>query len=104
MTRPSTDCPQWVTVDEGWGRKAVDFATLSEPGNCREYVAMHHRLGVDTGDQLLDVACGSGLVRVSNSSSHTGSSMSSAWTFRSPGTSRTHSCTRARAGRYGPGL
>jgi SAM-dependent methyltransferase len=48
-------------VDEGWGRKAVDFATLSEPGNCREYVAMHHRLGVDAGDRLLDVACGSGL-------------------------------------------
>jgi SAM-dependent methyltransferase len=48
-------------VDEGWGRKAVDFATLSEPGNCREYVAMHHRLSVDAGDRLLDVACGSGL-------------------------------------------
>ena len=26
-------------VDEGWGRKAVEFATLSEPGNFREYVA-----------------------------------------------------------------
>ena len=61
MTRPSTDSPQWVTVDEGWGRKAVDFATLTEPSNCREYVAMHHRLGVDAGDRLLDVACGSGL-------------------------------------------
>jgi SAM-dependent methyltransferase len=48
-------------VDEGWGRKAVDFSTLSEPGNCREYVAVHHRLGVDAGDRLLDVACGSGL-------------------------------------------
>jgi SAM-dependent methyltransferase len=48
-------------VDEGWGRKAVDFSTLSEPGNCREYVALHHRLGVDAGDRLLDVACGSGL-------------------------------------------
>jgi SAM-dependent methyltransferase len=48
-------------VDEGWGRKAVDFATLSEPSNCREYVTMHHRLGVDAGDRLLDVACGSGL-------------------------------------------
>jgi SAM-dependent methyltransferase len=48
-------------VDEGWGRKAVDFATLSEPSNCREYVVMHHRLGVDAGDRLLDVACGSGL-------------------------------------------
>lgn len=51
----------WTVVDEGWGRRAVDFATLSEPANCREYVAMHHRLGVDAGDRLLDVACGSGL-------------------------------------------
>jgi len=61
MTTPDTDVPQWTTVDEGWGRKAADFATLSEPGNCREYVAMHHRLGVDAPDRLLDVACGSGL-------------------------------------------
>ena len=61
MTKLSTDSPQWAMVDEGWGRKAVDFATLSEPGNCREYVAVHHRLGVDAGDRLLDVACGSGL-------------------------------------------
>jgi SAM-dependent methyltransferase len=53
--------PQWVTVDEGWGRKAVDFATLSEPANCREYVAVHHRLAVGEGDRLLDVACGAGL-------------------------------------------
>ena len=34
----------WTVVDEGWGRKAVDFAVLSEPGNCREYVALHHPL------------------------------------------------------------
>jgi len=61
MTTPTTGSPQWTLVDEGWGRKAVDFATLSEPGNCREYVAVHHRLGVDAGDRLLDVACGSGL-------------------------------------------
>ena len=61
MTRPGTDFPEWATVDEGWGRKAVDFATLSEPSNCREYVAVHHRLGVEAGDRLLDVACGSGL-------------------------------------------
>ena len=61
MTRQGTGFPQWVVVDEGWGRKAVDFATLSEPGNCREYVAVHHRLGVDAGDRLLDVACGAGL-------------------------------------------
>src|ERR1700691_5458533 len=52
---------QWKVVDAGWGRKAVEFATLSEPANCREYVAMHHRLGVSNNDRLLDVACGSGL-------------------------------------------
>jgi SAM-dependent methyltransferase len=51
----------WKAVDEGWGRKAVDFATLSEPANSREYSFMHHRLGIATGDRLLDVACGSGL-------------------------------------------
>jgi SAM-dependent methyltransferase len=57
----STGSAQWAMVDEGWGRKAADFSTLSELGNCREYVAMHHLLGVDAGDRLLDVACGSGL-------------------------------------------
>src|SRR5439155_9515031 len=51
----------WQMVDAGWGRRAVEFATLSEPGNCREYVAIHHRLGVGEADRLLDVACGSGL-------------------------------------------
>lgn len=55
------DAPQWLIVDEGWGRKAVDFSTLSEPSNCREYVSIQHRLGVDSGDRLVDVACGSGL-------------------------------------------
>ncbi len=48
-------------VDEGWGRQAVEFATLAEPTNCREYIALHHRLGVGAGDRLLDVACGAGL-------------------------------------------
>jgi len=61
MTTPSTGLSQWEVVDEGWGRRAVDFATLGEPANCREYVSVHHRLGVGTGDRLLDVACGSGL-------------------------------------------
>jgi len=53
--------PVWEMVDEGWGRKAVDFATLAEPNSVREYVTMQHRLGVDRGDRLVDVACGSGL-------------------------------------------
>jgi SAM-dependent methyltransferase/alkylhydroperoxidase family enzyme len=39
----------------------VDFSTLSEPTASREYVALHHRLGVRAGDTLLDIACGSGL-------------------------------------------
>lgn len=51
----------WEMVDEGWGRKAVDFSTLSEPNNSREYVFIHQRLGIGEGDRLLDVACGSGL-------------------------------------------
>ncbi|MHA3700828.1 methyltransferase domain-containing protein [Jatrophihabitans sp. YIM 134969] len=53
--------PQWTLVDEGWGRRAAEFATLSEPANCREYVAVHQLLGVGAGDHLLDIACGSGL-------------------------------------------
>ncbi len=52
---------QWLTVDEGWGRRAVDFATLLEPSACREYVAMHQHLDVRDGDHVLDIACGSGL-------------------------------------------
>ena len=31
MSRSDAGTPQWKLVDEGWGRKAVDFATLSEP-------------------------------------------------------------------------
>jgi len=53
--------PAWKMVDEGWGRKAVDFATLTEPNHVREYVTVQHRLGVDRGDRLVDIACGSGL-------------------------------------------
>jgi SAM-dependent methyltransferase/alkylhydroperoxidase family enzyme len=52
---------QWTVVDEGWGRRAVDFATLNEPANCREYVALHQLLGIGSGDRVLDIACGSGL-------------------------------------------
>ena len=51
----------WEMVDEGWGRRAADMATLAEPSNVREYVFVHQRLGIDDGDKVLDVACGSGL-------------------------------------------
>jgi SAM-dependent methyltransferase len=60
MSRSDAGTPQWKLVDEGWGHKAVDFATLGEPGNCREYLYVHHQLEVGAGDRLLDVACGSG--------------------------------------------
>jgi len=60
MPQSDASTPQWKLVDEGWGRKAVDFATLAEPCNVREYLYVHHQLGVDAGDRLLDVACGSG--------------------------------------------
>jgi SAM-dependent methyltransferase len=51
----------WTMADEGWGRRAAEFAALCEPASCREYVAMHQRLGLGSGERLLDVACGSGL-------------------------------------------
>ena len=52
---------QWRQVDEGWGRRAAEEASLHEPQNVREYVAMHALLGVGTGAAVLDVACGAGL-------------------------------------------
>jgi hypothetical protein len=55
MTRVSPDSKAWTIVDEGWGRRAVEFSTLSEPGNCREYVASHHLLSVDAGDSDPDL-------------------------------------------------
>lgn len=61
MAKAAPSSKSWAVVDEGWGRKAADFSALSEPGNCREYVALHHLLRVDQGDRLLDVACGAGL-------------------------------------------
>ncbi|MCI0690153.1 MAG: methyltransferase domain-containing protein [Sporichthyaceae bacterium] len=61
MIETSSPRRDWQMVDEGWGRKAVDFATLSEPANCREYVTIQHRLEVTEGDRLIDVACGCGL-------------------------------------------
>ncbi len=51
----------WEMVDEGWGRRAAEFSTLTEPSACREYIAVHQRVGVADGDRLLDVGCGSGL-------------------------------------------
>lgn len=50
----------WEMVDEGWGRKASEFATLSEPSAGREYTAIHQAVDVGPGVRLLDMACGAG--------------------------------------------
>jgi uncharacterized peroxidase-related enzyme len=52
---------QWELVDEGWGRRAPEMATLHEPQNVREYVALHQHLELRRGIRVLDVACGAGL-------------------------------------------
>ena len=51
----------WRMVDEGWGRRAADFAALMEPSSVREYLAVHRRLELTAGERLLDMACGAGL-------------------------------------------
>ncbi|MEU0093279.1 hypothetical protein [Kribbella sp. NPDC006257] len=66
---------------------------MSEPANCREYVALHHRLGVDAGDRLLDIACGAGLAlelaRLRGASAAVVSRRSSGSPYRSRGSSPT---------------
>lgn len=56
-----TPVEQWRMVDEGWGRRAADFATLVEPAAVREYLHVHRLLGIGPRTTLLDMACGSGL-------------------------------------------
>ena len=51
----------WEGVDEGWGRKAVDFAYLFESQMWSEYAALLDVCGVADGLDVLDVACGAGL-------------------------------------------
>ena len=48
----------WTQVDEGWGRKAVDYAYLIEVQMWPEYVALLDACGVGDGTRVLDVACG----------------------------------------------
>ena len=51
----------WEGVDEGWGRKAVDFAYLFESQMWSEYAALLEACGVADDVDVLDVACGAGL-------------------------------------------
>ena len=51
----------WQGVDEGWGRRAVDFAALSEPGNCREYTSRRYLDAPPTTAELESVLARLGL-------------------------------------------
>jgi SAM-dependent methyltransferase len=51
----------WQAVDEGWGRKAVDFAYLFERQMWPEYLALLDACAVTADVDVLDVACGPGL-------------------------------------------
>jgi SAM-dependent methyltransferase len=51
----------WEMVDEGWGRRVVEFCTLTEPATSREYACVYQRVGLAPGERQLDMACGSGL-------------------------------------------
>ena len=48
-------------MDEGWGRKAVDYAYLFEAQMWREYLEILDACAVRAGTTVLDVACGPGL-------------------------------------------
>ncbi|HEY7491175.1 MAG TPA: class I SAM-dependent methyltransferase [Candidatus Tectomicrobia bacterium] len=51
----------WEHVDEGWGRRAPEFAYSIENLHWREYLYLLNQMGVGPGTQYLDIACGSGL-------------------------------------------
>jgi SAM-dependent methyltransferase len=51
----------WTGVDEGWGRRATDYAYLLEAQMWPEYTELLDACGVGDGTDLLDVACGPGL-------------------------------------------
>ncbi len=51
----------WEQVDEGWGRKAVDYAYLLEAQMWPEYLELLDACGVTADTRMLDVACGPAL-------------------------------------------
>ena len=51
----------WEQVDEGWGRKAVDYAYLLEAQMWPEYVELFDACGVGADTTVLDIACGPAL-------------------------------------------
>lgn len=51
----------WQTAGDAWGWRAVEWASLVEHGNFDLFLDVLDSLEVGTGDDYLDVGCGSGL-------------------------------------------
>jgi SAM-dependent methyltransferase len=51
----------WTEVDEGWGRKALDYACLFEGQMWPEYLEVLNAVDIRPNERMLDVACGPGL-------------------------------------------
>ena len=51
----------WKEAGRGWGARATEWAYLAEPYAIPAYELVFDRLRVNTGNRLLDIACGSGL-------------------------------------------
>lgn len=51
----------WEAAGRAWGARACDWAYLFEPYARPANELLFDRLGLDGGDRLLDIACGSGL-------------------------------------------
>lgn len=51
----------WTEVDQGWGRKALDYACLFEGQMWPEYLEILNAVDIHPEERMLDVACGPGL-------------------------------------------
>jgi SAM-dependent methyltransferase len=51
---------QWREAGEAWGSRALDWSCLWEHYSTDVLLAVLPRLGIESGSELLDVACGSG--------------------------------------------
>lgn len=61
-TTPSLTDHDWQDAGDAWGHAAVDWSCLYEHYAIDVMLAIFQRVGVDAEVDLLDVACGSGLV------------------------------------------
>ncbi len=66
-TTATPDGNDWKAAGEAWGSRANDWSCLYEHYSIDVLIALFTGLGVGTGTNLLDIACGSGLgVRISD--------------------------------------